>query len=331
MLKSIKVLTILALSIMTFSNRNNIIAQDAIKSVKIGEQIWMVKNLDVTHFNNGEKIPEAKTKEEWEKLGYEGKPAWCNYDNNPKNGNKFGKLYNWYALNDPRKLAPEDWHIPTQDEFETLVTTVNSDGNALKAEGKKLGDGATTNTSGFSALLSGSRFHTINFDNLGKEAVFWSSTENDFRNASVLTLSKLSNGLRLTDGGHKSDGFSIRCIKNNQKYLDKYTKSKYNNTNVDSFSEVSSIRDGIIADLNNIGSMAQMYYHKPTSMGGGGNEFTGWTIPTSLDTTPNGTYTASVTSQSVIIVGTSNEKYEGNPIQHTATVTPTSFSTVKNN
>jgi hypothetical protein len=92
---------------------------------------------------------------------------------------------------------------------------------------------------------------------------------------------------------------------------------------------VSSNRDGVVSDLNNLGAMAQQYYKKPASMGGGGNTFTGWSIPTQLDTTANGYYTPTVGAQSVTIVGTGTEKNDaGNPIKHTATVTPTKITVV---
>ena len=94
---------------------------------------------------------------------------------------------------------------------------------------------------------------------------------------------------------------------------------------------VSANRDGVVADLNNLGAMAQQFYRKPSSMGGGGNTFTGWVIPTKTDTTPNGTYAATVTSQSVTIVGTGNELNNGSAIVHTATITPTAISVAKTN
>ena len=94
---------------------------------------------------------------------------------------------------------------------------------------------------------------------------------------------------------------------------------------------VSANRDGVVADLNNLGAMAQQHYRKPTSMGGGGNTFTGWVIPTKTDTTPNGTYAATVTAQSVTIVGTGTEIANGTPIVHTATISPTTISVVKTN
>jgi hypothetical protein len=90
---------------------------------------------------------------------------------------------------------------------------------------------------------------------------------------------------------------------------------------------VSSNRDGVVSDLNNLGAMAQQYYKKPTSMGGGSNTFTGWTVPAELDTTANGSYAATVNAQSVSIVGTGNEKNSSSQtIQHTATISPTSIS-----
>ncbi len=82
--------------------------------VKIGNQVWTSKNLDVEQFNNGDKIPEAKTNEEWNLANKNKTSAWCYYDNDNKNGMKYGKLYNWYAITDPRGIAPKGWHIPSK-------------------------------------------------------------------------------------------------------------------------------------------------------------------------------------------------------------------------
>ena|ERR1035437_370239 len=94
---------------------------------------------------------------------------------------------------------------------------------------------------------------------------------------------------------------------------------------------VSSNRDGLISDLNNLATNAWQYYRKPTSMGGGGYTFTGWTVSAELDTTANGIYTANVTAQTVTLVGKGNEKNAGSVIQHTATVTSSAITIVKNN
>jgi hypothetical protein len=95
----------------------------------------------------------------------------------------------------------------------------------------------------------------------------------------------------------------------------------------------SANRDGVVSDLNNLGAMSQQYFKKPTSMGGGGNAFTGWTIPTGLDSTANGTYTATVGATSVSVVGLGTEPgTDGtNPVKATATVTGTTISVSVNN
>jgi len=99
--------------------------------------------------------------------------------------------------------------------------------------------------------------------------------------------------------------------------------------NLFSANAVSSNRDGIIADLNNLGAMAQQYWRKPAAMGGGERTFTGWTIPTHTDTTPNGVYVATVSAQSITIVGTGTESYNGSKVVHTATVSPFATSIVQ--
>ncbi len=89
-------------------------------TIKLGEQFWMKKNLDVDKFRNGTKIPQARTREEWVKAGLMKKPAWCYVNDDPILGMKMGKLYNWYAVNDKRGLAPKGWSIPTLEDWVTL-------------------------------------------------------------------------------------------------------------------------------------------------------------------------------------------------------------------
>jgi uncharacterized protein (TIGR02145 family) len=93
--------------------------------VKIGSQIWMTKNLNVDRFRNGDPINEAKTISEWKKAGNNGEPVWCYAYFDASNGVKYGKLYNWFAVNDSRGLAPLGWHIPTIEEFEKLEEFLN--------------------------------------------------------------------------------------------------------------------------------------------------------------------------------------------------------------
>lgn len=115
------------------------------QTVTIGTQIWMTKNLEVSTFRNGDPIPEAKTVLEWLRLGENKQPAWCYYDNDPANGAKYGKLYNWYAVNDTRGLAPTGFHIPTSDEFIKLFDFLGKDSVAVKKLKNKIGwDNITT-------------------------------------------------------------------------------------------------------------------------------------------------------------------------------------------
>jgi uncharacterized protein (TIGR02145 family) len=102
------------------------------QTVTIGNQIWTTKNLDVATFRNGDAIPQAKTNEEWEAAGDNKQPAWCYHENNTANGNKYGKLYNWYAVVDARGLAPIGYHIPTDDEWTVLSTFLGGEDVAGK-------------------------------------------------------------------------------------------------------------------------------------------------------------------------------------------------------
>jgi uncharacterized protein (TIGR02145 family) len=169
----------------------------------------MAENLNTDHYRNGDAIPEVEDPAQWGNLKT---GAWCYYDNKPENGKKYGKLYNWYAVNDPRGLAPEGWHIPTQAEFKTLGAAVNNNGNALKAIGQGSGDGAGTNTSGFSALLAGYRDGNGGFLDLGVFADFWSSSEINTYDAYGLGLDDYDSDVTLYCYG-KADGFSVRCVK----------------------------------------------------------------------------------------------------------------------
>jgi uncharacterized protein (TIGR02145 family) len=90
------------------------------EEIIIGNQIWSNRNLDIDTFRNGEKILEVNSTEEWEKANAECIPSWCYYDFDSENGKLYGKLYNWYAINDPRGLAPDSWRIPTIDDWNEL-------------------------------------------------------------------------------------------------------------------------------------------------------------------------------------------------------------------
>lgn len=113
------------------------------KEVSIGNQVWMTENLNVDRFRNGDRIPQAKTSEEWRKAGANEQPAWCYFDNDPENGKKYGKLYNWYTVNDPRGIAPIGFHVPSDDEWVQLVDYLGRDAGK-KMKSKRGWDNYTT-------------------------------------------------------------------------------------------------------------------------------------------------------------------------------------------
>ena len=93
-----------------------------IKTVTIGRQVWMKENLNVSNFKNGVEIPEVQDRDAWRNADDNHQPAWCYYENDTRNGAKYGKLYNWYAVIDNNGLCPQGWHVPSDAEWDTLVT-----------------------------------------------------------------------------------------------------------------------------------------------------------------------------------------------------------------
>jgi len=200
---------------------NNIHAQvtdvdgQTYKTVKIGNQIWLAENLNVSHFRNGDPIMEAKTNEEWIKAAKEKKPAWCYYNNDTANGKIYGKLYNWYAVTDYRGLAPEGWHIPSSSEWAIMMAylggSTNSTGQKIKATEGWIENGNSNNSSGFTALPGGFRNDFPTFAFLLYKAGWWTITPTSYDQARYFYLENNNNcGL---DIALKSFGFSVRCIK----------------------------------------------------------------------------------------------------------------------
>jgi uncharacterized protein (TIGR02145 family) len=181
--------------------------------VTIGDQTWMSKNLDVSTFRNGDPIKEVTTEEEWSELRNKGVPAWCYYENDLDYGKKYGKLYNWHAVNDPRGLAPKGWHIPSQKEFETLVSFLGGKdkaGKLLKAKGEWGRIDIGSNESGFSALPSGFRFN--NFGKLGYYAIFW-STSFKLKNYPITLILEIEENTAINGNSYVGDFLAVRCVK----------------------------------------------------------------------------------------------------------------------
>ena len=208
MIKTNKNLRLIILSIVLFS-ACMLTAQEEIKSVKIGNQVWTVENLNVDHYRNGDSIPEVKSQQQWSDLKT---GAWCYYNNDSKNGEKYGKLYNWYAVNDPRGLAPKGWRIPSQSELLELQSAVNDNSNLLKAVGEGSGSGTGTNSTGFSVKLGGYRGYHGNYYYIGYDSYFWTSSEGTPPFASSMYVYSTGNYIFFHDFD-KVYGFSVRCIR----------------------------------------------------------------------------------------------------------------------
>ena len=268
------------------------------QEIKIGAQTWTTKNLDVSKFRNGEAIPLAKTNAEWELAGQNKQPAWCYYENKGENGTTYGKLYNWFAVNDPRGLAPSGYHIPTDAEWTILTDYLGGDsiagakmkstsgwnsfdgtkpcnvckdwtdgyregkeackacanwtedyrgGNTCKlCKDKKIVNGAKhicsscknngspdslgtfiyrktipakipgngNNTSGFTLLPGGIRFYNGDFNFIGANGSWWSSSSSE-NDAELAWARSFGNNYDNVSFYHdtKLNGFSVRCLR----------------------------------------------------------------------------------------------------------------------
>ena len=212
------------------------------KKTKIGEQIWMAENLNVSKFRNGDPILEAKTADEWFYFRMLKKPAWCYFQNEQENESKIGKLYNWFAINDKRGLAPAGWAIPSVKQWKNLILILGQNpankmisnkgwksigllGTDLffNPTGKIYGEFKDFSKNGFNAIPTGYRQATGKFvDDI--EANWWCSTECDTSTAYSYCLEHSEDFLEDTidrrinlsmnelDKGH---GFSVRCIEVN--------------------------------------------------------------------------------------------------------------------
>ena len=251
------------------------------QEIKIGTQTWTTKNLDVTKYRNGDAIPQVQDKNAWAKLKT---GAWCYYENKTAKGTTYGKLYNWFAVNDPRGLAPSGYHIPTDAEWTILTDYLGGDsiagakmkstsgwnsfdgttpckvckdwtdgyregkdackacanwtedyrgGNTCKLckdtkivnaakhnclsckNSKTLPDkisGNGTNASGFVGLPGGCRSSDGDFDDVGANGYWWSSSESDTNDAWCRHLiGKGGNVDR--DYFDKHSGLSVRCLR----------------------------------------------------------------------------------------------------------------------
>jgi len=186
--------------------------------VTIGTQTWALRNLSVTTYRNGDTIPQVTDNTQWENLTT---GAWCYYYNDPSTEATYGRLYNWYAINDSRGIGPVGYHVPSDSEWTVLTNYL---GGESIAGGKMKETGTThwlspntsaTNISGFTALPAGYRYlFGDQFGFIGQQAIFWSSTE-DTNNPGDFFIRDLEYNLNSVSrfSVSKENGHSIRLIK----------------------------------------------------------------------------------------------------------------------
>ena len=215
----ISLLAILLLVDVTVYTQNVAVnSKEICTSIKIGEQVWMLKNLDAGNFRNGDPIPEAKTDEEWVKAGKEGKPAWCYYENKLDSGMKYGRLYNWYAISDPRGIAPNGWHVPTDTEWSMATLFLGGEdaaGTKMKSPKGWTHDGNGTNESGFTGFPAGSRDRFGKFDYVGHVTYWWCATSYDHEFAWYRVIDEVPWYVYRTNF-YKQNGYSVRCIRDSK-------------------------------------------------------------------------------------------------------------------
>lgn len=180
--------------------------------IKIGNQLWMAENLKTTKFSDGTKIPVIYDNKLWSSLV---SPGYCWYNNNPgKYKTKYGVLYNWYTVS-TGKLCPVGWHVPTSDEWLSLIKYCGESiagGKLKKTDNWVSPNTDATNTTGFTALPGGCRGNFGSFMDVGIRGHWWSSTENDKMDVWNRTMSYSSSGVT-ESSDHKQSGLSVRCLK----------------------------------------------------------------------------------------------------------------------
>lgn len=216
-MKKLFVLGVIFLSHFVVAN-NAVFAQNKVdfKTINIAGKVWMSENLNIEKFRNGELIPQAKTSKEWEEAANNRQAAWCYYDFDSTKGLIYGKLYNWYAVDDKRGLAPEGWHISSTQDWDVLAKATGGTsyaGTRLKSSNGWIENGNGNNHSGFGALPGGFCTKFGKFYELKEGGYWWTSQAADnwwgiYRNLSYRT------SILVESHYHEmTDGFSVRCVK----------------------------------------------------------------------------------------------------------------------
>lgn len=184
-------------------------------AVVIGNQTWMAENLRAIHYSNGDAVELVKDGVKWSGMT---SGAYCNNDNKKKKAKIYGRLYNFYVVSDSRIICPEGWHIPNAADWKRLETALGGTGAAggkMKQPGTRYWaepNSRADNSSGFNGLPGGARNTDGSFEAVGEKGHWWTATEFSVTSAWHRSL---YNNTAFIDNiyGYKTDGYSIRCIK----------------------------------------------------------------------------------------------------------------------
>ena len=185
------------------------------QTVMIGNQEWMAENLKVTHYRNGDAIPTGLSSSSWANTT---SGAYAVYNDNESYADTYGYLYNWYTVDDSRGIAPEGWHIASDEEWTELTDYLGSNaGSQLAGRADLWYDGNLENnaafgTSGFNGLPGGFRSSSGYYGYVSYSSYFWSSTVYSVANAWNRLLNFLYSGV-YRSSYTKRNGFSLRCVR----------------------------------------------------------------------------------------------------------------------
>lgn len=186
-------------------------------TVTKGGKVWMKDNLNVSKYRNGDPVRQVESSAEWLAAAAKGEGVWCYYNNDSAKGKTYGRLYNWYAVNDPRGLAPQGWHIATEAEWKGLSRVLAGDPvpvakkqNATAAW--RYPYASVDDVMDFNALQSGLRVSEDDiFNSLGEDAWFWSTSEGSKTHAWAAQFNFDSSFINVSVHD-KRDGLAVRCV-----------------------------------------------------------------------------------------------------------------------
>lgn len=197
------------------TNNVNDVSGNVYDTINIGSQVWLKQNLKTTKYRNGDAIPNVTGNTIWSGLTT---GAYCDYANTPSNSTSYGRLYNWYTVNDSRKICPTGYHVPTDAEWTTLETYLGGS-SAAGGKLKEIGlshwlspNTGATNSTGFTALPGGYRDFDGTYSVIGSDGLWWSSTENSSTSVWYRSIDFNYSTLFKYDY-YKIVGFSVRCLK----------------------------------------------------------------------------------------------------------------------